>query len=235
MYFLVFHGPERFGAAAHGHDAPAHDDHGHHDHGHGGAPHESPWVVTVPLLLLAVPSVVIGYLTIEPMLFGAFLKDAITVDAARHPAMASLAGDFHGAAAMALHGLQTLPFWLALGGVVTAWWFYLKQPSIPQAIGRALAPLVRVLENKYYMDWINEHILSAGARVLGRGLWKGGDVALIDGALVNGSARVVGWVAALTRRLQTGLLSWYALAMVLGLFGLLTWKLWPHLAGVVLR
>ncbi|MFM8769189.1 MAG: NADH-quinone oxidoreductase subunit L, partial [Rubrivivax sp.] len=113
--------------------------------------------------------------------------------------------------------------------------FYLKQPSIPAAIGRGLSPVVRILENKYYMDWFNEHVLSAGARVLGQGLWKGGDVALIDGAVVNGSARAVGGLAGVVRRVQSGLLYWYALAMVLGLFGLLTWKLWPHLTVMMAR
>ena len=231
MYFLVFHGEERF----HHKPFPPEDDHAHDDHGHGGdhTPHESPWVVTLPLVLLAIPSVVIGFITIGPMLFGDFLKDAITVDAARHPAMAELAQGFHGAAAMAVHGLQTLPFWLALAGVVTAWWFYLKQPSIPAAIARALAPLVRVLENKYYADWFNEHVLAAGARLLGRGLWKGGDVGVIDGALVNGSARLVGALAGVVRTVQTGLLSWYALAMLLGVFGLLTWSLWPRLSALL--
>jgi NADH-quinone oxidoreductase subunit L len=231
MYFLVFHGEERFRHKPH----PPEDDHGHDEHGHVHEPHESPWVVTAPLVLLAVPSVVIGYLTIQPMLFGEFLKDAVTVDAARHGAMQSLGEHFHGAVAMALHGFVTLPFWLALGGVVVAWWFYLKQPAIPAAIGRALAPLVRVLENKYYLDWFNEHVLAAGARVLGRGLWKGGDVALIDGLAVNGSARVVGWVAALSRRVQTGHLYWYALVMILGVFGLLTWRLWPMLGTLAGR
>jgi NADH-quinone oxidoreductase subunit L len=229
MYFLVFHGPERF----HHKPFPPADDHGHHGEHH--EPHESPWVVTVPLLLLAIPSVVIGYLTIQPLLFGDFFKDAIFVDAERHGAMKELSEQFHGAAAMAVHGLQTLPFWLALAGVVVAWWFYLKQPSIPAAIGRALSPVVRVLENKYYMDWFNEHVLAAGARLLGRGLWKGGDVALIDGAVVNGSARMVGAMAGLVKRVQTGLLYWYALAMVLGVFGFLTWKLWPHLSTMLGR
>ena len=227
MYFLVFHGTERFHHKPH----PPADDHGHHGDHH--EPHESPWVVTVPLVMLAVPSVVIGYLTIQPLLFGDFFKDAVFIDAARHAGMEELASHFHGAAGMAVHGLQTLPFWLALGGVVVAWWFYLKQPSIPVAIGKALSPVVRVLENKYYMDWFNEHVLAAGARWLGKGLWKGGDVALIDGAVVNGSARVVGTVAGLVRRVQTGFLYWYALAMVLGVFGFLTWKLWPHLAVMV--
>jgi NADH-quinone oxidoreductase subunit L len=229
MYFLVFHGAERF----HHKPYPPADDHGHHGAHH--APHESPWVVTVPLVLLAVPSVLIGYLTIQPLLFGEFFKDAVFIDAARHGAMGELSSQFHGAAAMAVHGLQTLPFWLALAGVVLAWWFYLKQPSIPAAIGRALSPLVRLLENKYYMDWFNEHVLAAGARALGRGLWKGGDVALIDGTVVNGSARLVGGVAGLVRRMQTGLLYGYALAMVLGVFGFLTWKLWPHLTAMLAR
>jgi NADH-quinone oxidoreductase subunit L len=232
MYFLVFHGKERFHHKpfppedAH-HDA--HDDHG----GHAHTPHESPWVVTAPLLLLAVPSVVIGFLTVQPMLFGDFFKDAIVVDAARHPAMAELAGHFHGAVAMALHGLVTLPFWLALAGVVTAWVFYIKAPSIPAAFDRHLKPLRTVLENKYYMDWFNEHVLAAGTRGLGLGLWKGGDVGLIDGAVVNGSARAVGAFAVVVRRLQTGHLYWYALVMVLGVFGFMTWKLWPYLSGLL--
>jgi NADH-quinone oxidoreductase subunit L len=228
MYFLVFHGQERF----HHKPFPGEHDHHHDDHGEDHTPHESPWVVTAPLVLLAVPSVLIGYMTIEPMLFGDFLKDAITVDAAKHPAMAHLAGEFHGAVAMAVHGLQTLPFWLALSGVVVAWWFYLKQPAIPAAIGRALAPLVKVMENKYYMDAFNEKVLAAGSRALGTGLWKGGDTAVIDGVIVNGSARAVGMLAGLSRLVQTGHLYWYALVMLLGVFGFMTWRLWPHLTGL---
>jgi len=233
MYFLVFHGDERF----HHKPFPPEDDHGAHDdhgdHGHAHEPHESPWVVWLPLALLAVPSVVIGYLTIQPMLYGDFFKDAIVVDAARHPAMKELAAGFHGAAAMALHGLTSLPFWLAFGGVATAWLFYLKAPSIPAAFDRALGPLRTVLENKYYMDWFNENVLAAGARVLGTGLWKGGDQAVIDGALVNGSARAVGALAAVVRLVQTGHLYWYALVMVLGIFGFMTWRLWPYFSGLI--
>ena len=234
MYFLVFHGEERF---RHKPFPPeAHDDdhaHGHDDH-HDATPHESPWVVTAPLVLLAVPSVVIGYLTIGPMLFGDFLADAIHVDAARHPAMASLAEHFRGAAAMALHGLQTLPFWLALAGVATAWWFYMKQPAIPAAIQARFGFVYRVLENKYYMDWFNENVIAPTARALGTGLWKGGDVGIIDG-LINGSARVVGALAGVLRTIQTGHLYWYALAMILGVFVLMTWQLWPHLTGLLGR
>ncbi len=230
MYFLVFHGKERF----HHKPFPGEDDHGgHDDHGHAHTPHESPWVVTAPLVLLAVPSVLIGFLTIQPMLYGDFFKDAIFVDAAKHPAMAELAEGFHGAAAMALHGLTTLPFWLAVAGVVVAWWFYLKQPAIPAAIDARLKPLRTLLENKYYFDWFNEHVLARGARLLGLGLWKGGDVGLIDGAIVNGSARAVGALAGVVRQVQTGHLYWYALVMVLGTFGLLTWRLWPYLSGLL--
>jgi NADH-quinone oxidoreductase subunit L len=235
MYFLVFHGKERFHHKPFPPEDDHHDDHDEHDdHAvHAHTPHESPWVVTAPLLLLAVPSVVIGFVTIQPMLFGDFFKDAIFVDAARHPAMAELAEHFHGAAAMALHGLVTLPFWLALGGVVTAWLFYIKALSIPAAIDSRLKPLRTVLENKYYMDWFNEHVLAAGTRGVGLGLWKGGDVGLIDGAVVNGSARAVGAFSVVVRRLQTGHLYWYALVMVLGVFGFMTWRLWPYLSGLL--
>ena len=202
-----------------------------HDH----TPHESPWVVTLPLILLAIPSVLIGYFTIDAMLYGNLLKDSVVIDLARHPAMAELAEEFHGAWAMALHGLSTLPFWLALSGVVVSYVFYCLKPEIPAAIGRALAPVVKVLENKYYMDWFNEHVLSAGARLIGRGLWKGGDVAFIDGALVNGSARLVGGVSSIVRTVQTGYLYWYALVMILGLIGLMTWQLWPYLGSSIGR
>jgi NADH-quinone oxidoreductase subunit L len=237
MYFLVFHGKERFhhkpfaAEDEHAvHDDP-HDD--HHAGQHDSSPHESPWVVTAPLLLLAAPSVVIGYLTIQAMLFGDFFKDAIVVNSARHPAMKELAEGFHGAAAMALHGLTTLPFWLALGGVATAWLFYLKAPAIPAALDRVFKPLRTVLENKYYMDWFNEHVLAKGARLLGLGLWKGGDMGLIDGVLIDRSARAVGGLAGMLRLLQNGRLYWYALVMLLGIFGFLTWRLLPFFGSLV--
>jgi NADH-quinone oxidoreductase subunit L len=127
---------------------------------------------------------------------------------------------------MAAHAFQTVPFWLAAAGVATAYVFYMVVPSVPATLGRVLAPLVTVMENKYYMDWINEHILAAGARLLGRGLWKGGDVALIDGLVINGSARVVGWVASLVRLFQTGYIYHYALVMLIGVFALMTWFVW---------
>jgi NADH-quinone oxidoreductase subunit L len=228
MYFLVFHGKEHF------HHKPFPGEHDHHDddHGHDAhahTPHESPAVVWVPLVLLAIPSVVIGFMTIQPMLFGEFFKDAITVNLHAHSAMEELAHEFHGAAAMALHGLTTLPFWLALAGVVTAYVFYMVAPSIPATLAKVLRPLVIVLENKYFMDWINENILARLARALGTGLWKGGDGAIIDGLIINGSARTIGGIAGLVRRIQTGYLYWYALVMILGVMGLMTWQLWPYI------
>jgi NADH-quinone oxidoreductase subunit L len=236
MYFLVFHGPERFHhkpfpPEAHDDDHAPDDDHAQGD-AHAHTPHESPAVVWLPLVLLAVPSVLIGYFTIQPLLFGPLLADAITVDAAKHPAAAALAAEFHGPWAMALHGLQTLPFWLAAGGVFTAWLFYIQAPAIPAAFDRALGPVRTVLENKYYLDWFNENVLAAGARLLGRGLWKGGDQAVIDAA-INGSARAVGGLGGIVRLVQTGHLYWYALVMMLGIFGLLTWQLWPAISSVL--
>ena len=232
MYFLVFHGKENF---RHKPFPGEHDHHDEHGHGHDHTPHESPWVVWLPLVLLAIPSVVIGYLTIGPMLHGDFFKDSIIVHGEHHPAMKELAAEFHGAAAMALHSFTTLPFLLALAGVVLAYLFYMVMPAVPVAIGRALSPLVKLLENKYYLDWFNENVLAAGARLLGRGLWKGGDMGLIDGVLINGSAKLVGGLAGLTRLVQTGHIYWYALVMLLGVFGLLTWQLWPALSGLAGR
>ena len=238
MYFLVFHGKENFRhkpfPGEHDHHDDAHDDHGH-GHAHAHTPRESPWVVWLPLVLLAIPSVVIGYLTIGPMLFGDFFSDSIAVHGEHHHAMKELAAEFHGAAAMALHALTTLPFMLALSGVVVAYVFYMVAPAIPAAIAKTLAPLIKVLENKYYLDWFNEHVLAAGARLLGRGLWKGGDMGLIDGVIINGGARMVGLVANIVRLAQTGHVYWYALVMLLGVFGLLTWQLWPALSGLAGR
>jgi NADH-quinone oxidoreductase subunit L len=223
MYFLVFHGPERFHLAPHDED--------HSDHHPTLIPHESPWVVCVPLILLAIPSVVIGYFTVGPMLYGEFFKDAIVIDSARHPALEEMGREFHGPLAMGFHGLRMLPFWLALLGVGMAYVFYILKPQIPAAIKVRMAWLYDLLENKYYIDRFNEHILSAGARLIGTGLWKGGDMALIDGVGVNGSARLVGGLASLSRALQTGRLYVYALTMVMGLVGLMTWSLWPYLSA----
>ncbi len=224
LYFLVFHGKERFDQNP---DAHHDSSHGHHDdHHHADAPHESPWVVTVPLILLAIPSVFIGYLTIQPMLFGDFFADAIFVNAQLHPTMKELAEAFHGPAAMALHGLSTMPFWLALAGVLLSYVFYMLKPEWPTAIKKTFLPVFNLLDNKYYLDWINENVLARGARILGTGLWKGGDQAVIDGAVVNGSWKVVGAVSGYVRQWQSGYLYHYALVMILGIFVLMTYFVW---------
>jgi NADH-quinone oxidoreductase subunit L len=223
MYFLVFHGAERYDQNPHAHDDAHHDDHAHHG---DAQPHESPWVVTLPLVLLAIPSVVIGFYTIDPMLFGAFFQDAIWVDAERHHVMHELEEAFHGPVAMAMHAFSSVPFWFALAGVVVSWYMYLINPKVPAALARWLRPIIVVLENKYYMDWFNENVLARLARALGLGLWKGGDQALIDGAVVNGSWRLVGWMSGVARQLQSGYLYHYALLMILGVFMLMTWFVW---------
>jgi NADH-quinone oxidoreductase subunit L len=208
MYFLVFHGKERFGQEQHGHHGDHDDEEPSDDHHHGLAPgqkpHESPWVVTVPLVLLAIPSLAIGFFTIEPMLFGEWFKGVIHINAEAHPAMKELAHEFHGAVGMAIHGLTSLPFALAMGGVVVAWFFYLIRPDIPAAIQRVFHPVYVLLDNKYFFDRFNEIFFAGGSRLLGKGLWKGGDQGLIDGVAIHGSAKLVVWVAQLSRQFQTG-------------------------------
>ena len=208
MLFLTFHGKPRFDAEHH-------------------PPHESPWVVTFPLVALAIPSVVIGYLAIQRMLFSDFFAGSIFVDSARHPAMRALAEDFRGALEMALDSVAHLPLWLAAAGVATAWFLYLKRPDLPQWLRARFGGLYAFLDNKYYMDRFNEIVFGAGGRLIGRVLWRGGDVAVIDGVAVNGSARLVGWIALLVRRAQTGYIYHYAFAMLVGvaavLFAFLTW------------
>ena len=212
MYFLVFHGKERFG---HGH---VHHDDDHHDH--GGTPRESPWVVTLPLIALAIPSLIIGFIAITPLEFGGFFGDAIKIGS-EHKAMEEMAKEFHGPSAMALHSLSTLPLWLAAAGVGLAWFFYLRRPDIPEKIKSTFSAVHRVLENKYGFDTFNDWFFAGGARGLGRGLWRGGDVAIIDG-VVNGSAKLVGWIASWVRRFQTGFIYHYAFTMIIGVFGFLT-------------
>ncbi|WP_296873471.1 NADH-quinone oxidoreductase subunit L [Tibeticola sp.] len=226
LYFLVFHGKERYDQApAHEHEADEEPD-PHHHHAEHTKPHESPWVVTVPLVLLAIPSVVIGYLTIGPMLFGDFFKGVIYVDAQRHGAMSELAEAFHGPLQMAVHAFSTAPFWLAVAGALSAYYMYMVNPALPAAIRKMAGPIYTVLENKYYFDWFNEQVLARGARLLGTGLWKGGDQSVIDGWVVNGSWKLVGRVAAAVRWLQTGYLYHYALVMILGIFALMTYFVW---------
>ncbi|MFN5811839.1 MAG: NADH-quinone oxidoreductase subunit L [Burkholderiales bacterium] len=216
MYLLVFHGKPRFDQ----------DPHAHHDSSHAHTPHESPWVVTLPLVLLAIPSVLIGFYTIEPMLFGDFFNNAIYVNSSLHPAMGSLQQAFHSPMGMAEHALATWPFILALAGVLLAFYMYMVHPAVPAFIQQHVKPLHSLLVNKYFLDDFNEKILSRGTRWLATGLWKGGDQGLIDGWVVNGSWQMVGKVAMVARRLQTGFLYHYALLMILGMFGLITWFVW---------
>ncbi len=227
MYFLVFHGKERYdqNPDAHHHAADEEPD-PHHHHDDHAKPHESSWVITVPLVLLAIPSVVIGFMTVQPMLFGDFFKDVLFVDAARHPAMTEIASAFHGSMNMALHAFYTVPFWLAVAGVVVSYYMYMVNPALPAAIKRTFQPIYTLLENKYYLDWFNENVLARGTRMLGVGLWKGGDQALIDGVVVNGSWKLVGWISGMVRRLQTGYVYHYALVMLLGIFVLMTYFVW---------
>jgi NADH-quinone oxidoreductase subunit L len=221
MYFLVFHGAERYHLNPEAHH---HDD--HHGHAASGAPHESGWVVTLPLVLLAIPSVLIGFFTIDPMLFGHFLADAITVNGDKHHAMHELAQAFHGPLAMASHALGSAPFGLALAGVVTAYVLYMVQTAWPAAIQKVLQPLHTLLDHKYYLDAFNEQVLARGARWIGTGFWRWGDQALIDGAVVNGAWRWVNRISLWVRQGQTGFLYHYALAMIMGVFLLMTWFVW---------
>jgi NADH-quinone oxidoreductase subunit L len=220
MYFLVFHGKERFQQGhAHGNEADAHhDDH----HGHGGKPHETPWVITGPLLALALPSLAIGYMTIEPMLFGDFFGNAIYV-ADSHPVMIELNQHFHGAAAMGLHAVMTLPFWLAVAGVALAAFFYLVRPSIPAALAKRFSFLHQMLLNKYWFDELYSWVFAKGARTLGGSLWRRGDQSVIDGFFVNGSAHLVERFSRMVKTLQSGYIYHYAFAMLIGVFALVTW------------
>lgn len=213
VYFMVFHGKENF-------RNPSKEALGEHEPLHGD-PKESPWVVTLPLVLLAIPSVVAGVWFVDPLLFGTFFNGVITI-LPEHTAMATLRENWHGWVEYGLHAFGTVPFWLMVAGVVVTWYFYLINPSVPAAIKRNSSFVYRILENKYYVDWFNEQVLARGVRVLGTGLWKGADSGLIDGFIVNGSARLVGWVASMARRLQTGYIYHYAFAMILGIMALLT-------------
>ncbi|SDJ33221.1 NADH dehydrogenase subunit L [Paraburkholderia steynii] len=237
MYFMVFHGEERFrgpkhpdsplGAEATAHGHGHHDDHGHgHDDHHAHEPHETPWVVWLPLVLLAIPSIVIGAIAIGPMLYGDFFQHGVAFEKVifigeNHPALHEMAEEFQGWASMGLHAASGLPVWLALAGVVVSWFLYLKRPDLPAVIKRGFGPIYTLLDNKYYMDKINEVVFARGAVAIGRGLWKEGDIVVIDG-IVNGSARFIGWFASVIRFLQSGYIYHYAFAMIIGMLGLLT-------------
>ncbi|QZA78637.1 NADH-quinone oxidoreductase subunit L [Deefgea tanakiae] len=227
MYFLVFHGKEQWMQKKdhhHGHDA--HDDHDHH-HGLGpnDKPHESPWVVTLPLVLLAIPSVLIGLVAMSPMLVGDFFKDVIFVNHDLHGAMAAVGEHANDWYHMGMHAFVTLPFWLAVAGVASAYVFYMVKPAIPAAFDRFFTSIGvrKLLEEKYYMDHLYINVFTAGARVLGTVLWKVGDTLLIDGLVVNGAAKVVGFFSSIIRRIQTGYIYHYAFAMIIGLLLMMTW------------
>ncbi|HET8875481.1 MAG TPA: NADH-quinone oxidoreductase subunit L, partial [Casimicrobiaceae bacterium] len=235
MLFLAFHGPERF----HGH---AEAEHGEHDeravpshdpssesaeepdpHGHeGGPPRESPWVITAPLVLLAIPSVYAGWAYIQPMLFGNWFGGSIVVREP-HAVVGELAHEWHGAVPFILHGLVSPTFWLALAGIVTAVYLYLVNPAMPAKIVARFRPIYTLLDNKYYFDRFNDWFFAGGSRWLGRFASNYGDRTIIDGWVVNGSAAFVGFVAREFRRIQSGYVYHYAFVMIVGVFGLLYW------------
>ncbi len=208
MFFLVFHGEERMDAETKSHL------------------HETPWVVTVPLVLLAIPSAVIGWITVEPILFGGFFGDSIVV-LPENDVLARLGTDFwHGSLGLVTHAVVTPVFWLAVAGVAAAWFMYLKRPDIPETLYRKFKGLYVLLDRKYYFDdlWIRG--FAGGGRRLGDMLWKRGDQFLIDGVLVNGTANSIARLAGVLRQLQSGYLYTYAFAMIIGLTMLLGWLVW---------
>jgi NADH-quinone oxidoreductase subunit L len=207
MFFMTFHGKERMD---------------HHTQEHL---HESPWVVTVPLILLAIPSAVIGWFTVKPMLFGDFFEGAIQVLPANN-VLEHMAEEFHGSGAFVWTSLTALPFIFAMLGVVTAFIFFLWRPSLADSAERSLKWLHTILVDKYGFDWFNQNVIVAGARALGGGLWRFGDQDIIDNGFVNGSARLVGWFSSVMRYAQSGYLYHYAFAMILGLASLLAWLVW---------
>jgi NADH-quinone oxidoreductase subunit L len=211
LVFMTFHGRERM------------DEHTKHHL------HESPWVVTVPLVLLAIPSVFIGWYAIEPMLIGDWWSTgdwSPIVVAASHDTLQPLREHWHGQAAFIEHGIHALPFYLAMGGLALAaliWWvLHAWNPRIDELLQVFGGPVTRILQDKYGFDDFNQRFFASGSRGLGRALWITGDRTLIDGAMVNGSARTVGRLALRFRHLQTGYLYHYAIAMIVGLVGLLT-------------
>ena len=184
--------------------------------------HETPWVVTGPLIFLAIPSVVIGWITIEAVLFGNVFENSILVMEG-HAAMTAVAETYHGSLDFVLHGFVTPGPYLAGAGVLAAWWLYLKHPELPVQIKAKLELPYRILDNKYYCDCFNEIVFAATGRGIGQVLWRIGDALMIDGLVVNGSARLVGWISGKIRVIQTGYLNHYALAMISGLILLLGW------------
>ena len=207
MFFLVFHGEERMDDEIKSHL------------------HETRAVVTVPLIMLAIPSAIIGWFTVGPVLFGDYFGDAIFVSESKD-VIGHMAHAWHGSLALLQHAVMTPVFWLAAGGVFAAWFLYLKRPDIPEMIKTKFSGVYNVLDRKYYFDdlWIKG--FAAGGRAIGQFLWKKGDELVIDGVLVNGTARTVGRLAGVMRQIQTGYLYTYAFAMIIGLTALLGWLIW---------
>jgi NADH-quinone oxidoreductase subunit L len=222
LVFYAFHGRERFESHGHGEKARATEE-PHHEAMHG-KPHETPWVVTVPLVLLAIPSVFIGAMAIGPMLYGDWFGSSI----AATPTMEEMAKEFHGWGPMVVHAFTGLPLWLALAGVATAWFLYIARPDLPAVVKAKAGFLATILDRKYYIDDFNDWFFAGGARKLGSGLWLWGDKTLIDGIMVNGTARLIGWVAGRARRMQTGFIYHYAFTMIFGVFALLSF-FWVYL------
>jgi len=230
LYFLVFHGKERFGQAHHDHQGDHDDEEVSADHHHGLAPgekpHESPWVVWVPLVLLAIPSVAIGYIAIKPLVIDGFFHEAIYVGENHYHMVEHVIEEFRGPAAMALHEAEEPVFWLVVMGVFLPWLFYMKMPHIPAKIRSVFNPVYTVLENNYYFDRFNDWFFAGGARGASRFLWKFGDVKMIDGLMVNGTARLVGRISGVLRHMQTGYVYHYAFWMIIGVSVLLTVRGW---------
>jgi NADH-quinone oxidoreductase subunit L len=215
LLYMTFHGKERF-KVEHG----AHDSHDHHQGLLAHAPKESPWVITLPLVLLAIPSVIIGWFTIKPLLYGDWFGSAIKVLPA-HDVLAKMGEEFHGTGAMFWHSFTTAPFWIAFAGFAVATYVYLFNPALADRAARMFLPVFKMLTRKFWVDEVYYNLFARGGIKLGRIFWKGGDAGLIDGAMVNGSAAVVERGSRVFRRLQTGFLYHYAFAMILGLIVLL--------------
>jgi NADH-quinone oxidoreductase subunit L len=246
LLFMTFHGKPRWQdhahadhahepAAAHAHahgdaheshsepDHGAHDDHGHGHH--GGEPHEPGWSMTGPLVVLAIPSIFIGALTAKWLLFSGGFGESIFFNPEHEEVMHELGAEFGDWLSFALHSFQHPVFWLVAAGVFSAWALYIKWPHLPGVIDSKLKPLRVVLENKYWFDWFNENVLAAGSRLLGKIFWKGGDTAIIDRTIIDGSAGLIGWTAGVVRRVQSGFLYSYAFWMMIGLAVMLGWFL----------
>jgi len=243
LVFFAFHGAERFQSLQHGGHGEQHKalGHGevvegqaaaeslhaaeepHHEEMHG-KPRESPWVVTVPLVLLAIPSIFIGAMTIRPMLYGDWFGTSI----AKTETMAEMGREFEGWWPMVVHAFASLPLWLALAGLAIAWFLYIARPDLPAVVKAKFGPVATLLENKYYIDEFNDWFFAGGMRKLGSGLWLWGDRTIIDGLMVNGTARLIGWFAGVARRMQTGFIYHYAFSMIFGVFALLSF-FWVYL------